>query len=156
MGYTTDFYGEFYLDKEADPETQRILRGLVQTRRVKRRVDESIYGVEGEFYFEAEGFRGQDYDNPNIIDYNRPPSTQPSLWCQWELQEDNITIQWDGGEKFYEYVEWIKYIIKKVLKPRKYKLNGEVEWQGEKRDDIGRIIIKNNRVTVKHGRISFK
>jgi hypothetical protein len=155
MGYSTDFYGQFQLDRPADPELQRILKGLNKTRRVKRNVDPMRYGVEGEFYFEGTGFMGQD-DDPSILDHNRPPATQPGLWCQWELSDDNITIEWDGGEKFYDYIEWIKYIIERVLKPRKYKLNGVVEWQGEERDDIGLITIKNNKVTIKNGRITFK
>jgi hypothetical protein len=155
MGYTTDFMGEFKLDREADIELQRILKGLCQTRRVKRRVDEIKYGIEGEFYFGGTGYKGQDED-PTIIDHNRPPITQPGLWCQWKLQDDNITIAWDNGEKFYDYIDWIKYIIERILKPRKYKLNGIVEWHGESWDAFGMIIIKNNKVTIKNGRITYK
>jgi hypothetical protein len=112
------------------------------------------YGVEGEFYFDGKGYCGQD-DDPTVIDHNRPPETQPGLWCQWQLGEDGTTIVWDGGEKFYNYIEWIEYIIEKILKPRNYRLNGEVEWHGEEYDDIGKIVIKDNVVIVKHGKITF-
>jgi hypothetical protein len=155
MGYTTDFFGKFTLDRVADSETQRLLRGLSSTRRMKRKVDEKKYGIEGEFYFKGKGFAGQDHED-NIIDYNFPPRTQPSLWCQWQLQEDNKTICWDEGEKFYNYIEWIGYIIEKILKKRAYVLNGEVEWHGEEYNDLGKIIVKNNEVTVKIGKITFE
>jgi hypothetical protein len=79
MGYTTDFSGEFKLNKPLDPETERLMDGLNTTRRMKRNVDESIYGIEGEFYFGSGSF-GQDREE-NIIDYNSPPRTQPGLWC---------------------------------------------------------------------------
>jgi len=70
--------------------------------------------------------------------------------------EDKITIEWDGGEKFYKYSEWIEYLIKKILKPRGYKLNGEVKWEGEENEDMGIIVIKNNVVTIKKAKITYE
>ena len=49
MGYTTDFFGKFILNKKATRELQKLLDGLNQTRRMARNVDPK-YGVEGEFY----------------------------------------------------------------------------------------------------------
>ncbi len=150
MGYQTEFYGQFDLDREVDEETERVLNGLATTRRMARTgLDESVYGVEGEFFFKDDGNYGQSEDS-TIIDFNRPPSTQPGLWCQWALTEDKNGIEWDGGEKFYNYVEWIEYLIEKVLKPRGYVLNGKVEYQGDERDDTGTIVVKDNVVTVTH------
>jgi len=152
MGYSTDFTGKFKVDKPVDEETAKLLKGLASTRRMKRNL--SGYGVEGEFFVgNTENF-GQN-KTPDVVDYNSPPSTQPSLWCQWLLQEDNQTIEWNGAEKFYMYIEWIKYLIDKILKPRGYFVNGEVYWFGEDREDLGKIIIKNNDVTIKTGRIAF-
>ena len=62
--------------------------------------------------------------------------------------EDHNIIAWDGGEKFYNYIEWIQYIIKHILSPRKYKLNGQVKWRGEDIDDRGTIIINNNDIMI--------
>lgn len=149
MGYTTDFSGSFKLNKPLDLKTYKFLIGLNETRRMARKGLDPKYGVEGEFYVK------DDNQNANIIDYNEPPKTQPGLWCQWRPNEDGTEIEWDGGEKFYNYVEWIKYIIEKILAPKKYKLNGEVEWQGEDSRDIGIIVIKNNVVTTKRGRITY-
>jgi len=63
--------------------------------------------------------------------------------------EQKTVIIWDSGEKFYEYVDWIKYLIDKILKPRGYVVNGLVDWQGEEFDDRGKIIVFNNVVKVK-------
>lgn len=154
MGYTTEFNGEFKTDQPVDIATYKLLYGLATTRRMARRVD-SKYGIEGEFYVEDTENAGQN-ENSNIITYNQPPKTQPGLWCQWMIQEDRQTIQWDEGEKFYYYIEWIKYLIERVLKPRGYTVNGSVQWFGEDHGDTGKIIVKDNTVTVKRGRIVYR
>lgn len=154
MGYTTYFEGEFKLNKKLDEETHTFLNKLNRTRRMARNVDPK-YGVEGEFYVDGGGFAGQDREE-NVIDHNRPPSTQPSLWCQWVPTEDGTAIVWDEGEKFYEYVPWIDYIVEKILKPRGYSLTGEVTWRGEEDTDMGKICIENNEVHVKYGRVVYE
>lgn len=155
MGYSTNFHGSFKVDRKVDDDTLALLVGLASTRRMKRKVD-PVYGVEGEFYIQGKGFAGQDHD-PNIVDYNEPPRTQPSLWCQWLIDEsDSQTISWDGGEKFYHYIEWIEYLIDKVLAPRSYKVSGEVTWQGEDSEDRGIIFVVNNKVRTKIGRTIYE
>lgn len=138
MGYTTDFRGSFKINKPVDQSTFELLRGLAETRRMKRNLEG--YGVEGEFYVAD--------DNNNVIDHNCPPSTQPGLWCQWLIDDDCQTIEWDGGEKFYNYVEWIKYLINSVLAPRGYYVHGSIEWRGEDWSDTGTIQVLNNTVNV--------
>lgn len=154
MGYSTDFIGSFKLNKPLDAETLALLTGLASTRRMGRKGLDSKYGVEGEFYVDAAGYAGQDKD-VSIIDYNRPPKTQPGLWCQWTPNGDGTELEWDGNEKFYEYVPWIEYLIDAVLAPRGYTLTGDVQWYGEDREDLGVIQVKNNVVKVKYGMIVF-
>ena len=149
MGYTTYFEGQFKTDKPVPQNVKDILKGLSTTRRMKRNVGPE-YGVEGEFYFGDEDILTANKADTNIIDFNRPPKTQPSLWCDWELQDDDQTIEWNGSEKFYAYVEWIYYIINAVLKPNKIILNGKVEWNGEDKMDAGLIEVINNNVYVRH------
>jgi hypothetical protein len=149
MGYNTTFTGKFVLDRKLDGETYTFLKKLAETRRMARLVGPE-YGIEGEFYFKGKGFMGQEEDS-TIIDCNRPPSTQPSLWCQWVPTEDRLGIEWDGNEKFYEYVAWIQYIIDKILAPKGYVLNGNVHFQGENEDDFGIIVARNNTITVNAG-----
>lgn len=143
MGYTTDFFNQkLRLNKQLSVDDKNFLTKLSETRRMARNIEG--YGVEGEFFVDGEGMMGQDRDN-TIIDYNRPPSTQPGLWCQWTPTEDGWGLEWDGGEKFYHYVEWLEYIIN-WLKPRGYVLNGTVDWQGEDSEDRGTIVVSNNVV----------
>jgi hypothetical protein len=146
MGYTTEFRGSFELNKPLDEKTNDFLVKLSKTRRMARNLPKE-YGVEGEFYVDGSGEYGQDKED-NIIDYNRPPKTQPSLWCQWVPADDGRVIEWDGNEKFYDYVEWIEYLIAKVLAPKGYILDGDVDWRGEDREDLGTISINNNKVTL--------
>ena len=162
MGYTTQFEGGFKVNKKLDKDVADLINGITTTRRMKRDINKLAeklniskelslmkFGIEGEFYYDKEDFKnfGQSKDD-TVIDYNKPPSTQPSLWCQWYYFEKDNEIRWDLGEKFYNYVDWINYIIKKILAPRNYYLNGEVTWQGEEDDDKGFIEIKNNILTV--------
>lgn len=168
MGYTTDFNGEFGLNKPLSPEHKAFLEKFNETRRMQRKqtvaskMEDPIriaaglpIGKEGAYFVGAKGHCGQDSDD-SVKDYNTPPSGQPSLWCQWIPNEDGTAIEWDGGEKFYEYVDWIEYLISNFLAPWGYVLNGEVEWFGEDRDDRGMIIIDNNIVTTKRAVVSYE
>ena len=60
-------------------------------------------------------------------------------------------IQWSGAEKFYDYVEWLQYLIDNFLKPWGYVLNGEVNWQGEREEDIGTILVASNLIILPEG-----
>lgn len=144
MGYSTDLNGAFGLNKPLDDDLYEYLNKFAYTRRMARDLPDE-FGVEGEYYVDGGGLCGQDHE-PSIIEYNRPPSTQPGLWCQWVPSEDRMSIQWDGNEKFYHYTEWIEYLIKEFLAPAGYILNGQVRWQGEDVNDFGVLEIKDNKV----------
>ena len=147
MGYTTDFGGQFTLNRKLDLETFNLLKGLNTTRRMGRKGLDPKYGMEGEFYVADE--------DKGIIDSNTPPKTQPGLWCQWAPTEDGLHIEWDGGEKFYEYVAWLQYLLEKVLVPRGYVLNGTVEWQGEENEDFGEIWVQDNAISTRRGERTY-
>lgn len=149
MGYTTDFEGAFKFNRTLTREENMFLNKLGTTRRMARKKPPE-YGVEGELFVDGTGFAGQDRDE-SIIDYNRPPITQPSLWCQWVPTIGGNYLVWDGNEKFYEYVDWLKYIIKSFLNPNDITLTGVITWGGEDRNDIGTIIVEENKVKVVKG-----
>ena len=142
MGYTTDFSGSFQFNKQLSSKMLDYLKKFNETRRMGRSTD-AVFGTQGEFFVFGGGFAGQDRED-NILDYNMPPSTQPGLWCQWTPNEDGTELEWDGGEKFYHYTDWLFYLINKILAPNGYVLNGEVEWFGEDRSDVGTIVVKDN------------
>jgi hypothetical protein len=156
MGYTTIFEGNFELDKHLDDEIFNLLKGLSETRRMKRNPEileqlgygnAELFGVDGEF------FVGKDFEYfcPSIINQNIPPGKQPGLWLQWVPNDDRRSIIWDGAEKFYHADKWIVYLIERVLEPRGYVLNGVVNAQGEDDDDQWHIQIADNHVLVVDG-----
>lgn len=147
MGYTTDFSGRFELNKQLSPKMKQYLILFNETRRMQRTTDE-VFGVQGEFFVFGGGSFGQNHE-PNIVDFNEPPATQPSLWCQWTPSNDGMAIEWDCGEKFYNYTEWLVYLINKILAPNGYVLNGVVEYSGEEVGDVGEIVVVDNRVFVR-------
>jgi hypothetical protein len=160
MGYTTEFSGTFQLDKPLSKPQIEYINKFCKTRRMKRdpiklqnfpdpiREDVDLpIGVDGEYFVGAKGSFGQSKDG-SIIDYNTPPSTQPGLWCQWQTNDDGTTIEWNLGEKFYDYTDWLRYIINNFLIPWGYVLNGTVRWRGEDFNDIGIIKVENNKITV--------
>lgn len=118
MGYTTDFSGEFKLNKKLTTKNYEWLRDFAEETHSEREY--------------------------------------PSYYCQWIPTEDKLHIAWDQAEKFYSYIEWIEWLIENFFKPKKYILNGEVEWHGEASDNIGRIVIKDNVVTLKEGKLVFE
>jgi hypothetical protein len=160
MGYTTDFTGTFTLDKPLTIAQFNYLKKFSEARHMRRNVALLIdrpdpartkvglpIGFEGEFYVGDDEYA--------VIDANQEPKTQPGLWCQWVPTDDGEGIEWDGGEKFYEYIPWLKYIIKNFLQPWGLTLNGEVEWEGEENTDIGKIIVKDNVVKAKRAKITY-
>lgn len=167
MGYTTDFDGEFTCTPALTPEQVAYLKAFAETRRMKRDATKTAtlpdpireavglpVGWEGGYFVSAPGFRGQTA-TPDVTNNNAPPTGQPSLWCQWTPTADGAHIVWDQGEKFYEYTEWLRYLIDHFLKPWGVTLNGQVEWEGEEQGDIGKIIVKDNVVKTKQGRIVY-
>ena len=74
--------------------------------------------------------------------------TQPGLWCQWVVSDDGKYLEWDGGEKFYNYVDWLKYLIRHFFQNWGLVLNGEIEWKGEEFNDVGKIVVKDNVVKI--------
>ena len=161
MGYTTDFEGRFELDHELTDELYEYLSTFAEVRHIKRN-NEKIkelfpdwqehclcmgLGVDGEYFVRDDGDFGQSRDD-SIINYNMPSDSQPGLWCQWIPTPDKKHIEWNGGEKFYNYIEWLDYIIVNFLEPNNYLLNGEVKWQGESSNDYGIIIVTNNEIII--------
>jgi len=164
MGYTTDFTGRFNLNKPLTPEHHAYLTQFSETRRMKRDASKTrerpdpireavdlAVGPEGAYFVGETGYAGQDR-GPDILDHNKPPKGQPGLWCKWAPTEDGAGIEWNGMEKFYDYTEWLAYLIDHFLEPAGYVLNGEVEWQGEEPDDIGKLVVKDNQVSELAGR----
>lgn len=132
-----------------------------------------IYGEEGEFFAHPKG-----EDRIGVIDYNRPPKQisstdflrdwktnqklkvegkcQPGLWCNWIITPDGKYLEWNGAEKFHDYVEWLQYLITNFFQPWGIKLNGQIKWSGDDTSDVGIIMVKNNTIKTKQGKIVYQ
>lgn len=75
-----------------------------------------------------------------------PFEGMPGLWCDWEPSEDGSKLRWNGSEKFYNYIEWLEYLIESKLHTHGYKVNGSVKWRGEDFEDFGVINVKDSIV----------
>jgi len=159
MGYTTEFSGSFNVEPALTEAHAAYLTQFSNTRRMKRdgekteKMDDPIreaaclpVGPEGSFFVGSSGFMGQDHDK-SVIEGNTPPVGQPGLWCQWVPAKDLSEIEWDGGEKFYHYKEWLEYIIENFLDPWGYVVNGQVNWRGEEIGDVGILSVEDNEVS---------
>lgn len=150
MGYHTHFSGSVQITPPLSAEETLFLTKFNETRRMHCR--------QGPYYVDRDGFMGQ--GNEGVIDYNSPPAGQPGLWCKWRPTEDGTAIEWDGGEKFYDAAEWMKYIIEHFLQRGAHALanremnflqanhvvNGTIEAQGEESSDRWDLVVQDNRV----------
>lgn len=159
MGYTTDFSGKFNLDKPLEPQHAAYLRKFNETRRMRRAdydaaklpdpareaVRLPLGGPDAPYFVGGTGYAGQGKDQ-SVRDHNAPPEGQPGLWCKWRPTDDGTGIEWDGAEKFYDYAEWLQYLMDHFLKPWGYTLSGSVTWQGECGEDRGVLAIEDGTV----------
>ncbi len=143
------------------PEHAAYLHQFSDTRRVRRDPERAALlpdpfreaaclpvGREGGYFVGGAGFKGQD-DDDSVLDGNKPPKGQPGLWCGWEPDKGWTAIIWNGREKFYDHTEWLAYLIAHFLGPWGYVLNGRLDWQGERDDDMGTITVTENAVEAK-------
>lgn len=80
---------------------------------------------------------------------DRSGTTYPGMFCQWVLTSDKKGIKWDGEEKFYQWEDWLKWIIGQYLLPNGVGLKGHVAFQGDDVEDAGFIdILDGSRVVV--------
>jgi hypothetical protein len=159
MGYSTEFVGSLTITGTMSAAQVAYIRLFNQTRRMKRNalkaqkledpVREAVglpVGEEGGYFTGSKGAMGQAHDE-SVVDFNRPPVGQPGLWCQWTVNELGTELMWDYGEKFYDYVPWLKYLITHFFAPWGLVLNGNITWQGEEQSDNGTIEVRDNKVT---------
>lgn len=158
-------------DQKIKKELVIYLNNFFETRRMKRDNDliKAIYpnwnelcfhgnlGIDGEYFTPnpTENENGQNMDK-SILEYSFPPSTQPRLWCDWCIypeiknkdKSDKVSayLAWDQSDKFYDYVEWLKYLIKHFFIPSGLSITGVILAIGEQIEEATYIIAKNNQI----------
>lgn len=122
MGYTTDFIGHVDIAPSLNEEEIAYLTAFSDSRRCER--PGGPYDVPGNPRAEdSHGFPGNSY--------NRSPLGQPSLWCDWVPCWDGCCLSYNGVEKSYGAVEWLRYLIDHFLKPgAKASLSGDPRFAG--------------------------
>ena len=118
MGYNTDWNGELTLSRDLTPTEQK----------------------------EWDTIQNERHDSQ--YNYGDEQREFPSIWCGFEV--DGNIFRWDCGEKTYEGVGWIKYFIDKLKEWSKNESIyawGEMEWDGEESDDIGKVVVEFNTIT---------
>ena len=167
MGYETNFSGTLEITPKLEEKHRAYLDAFGSTRRMRRdakitmtmddKLREAVglpIGPEGAYYVgDTEDF-GQNRTS-DILDYNSHPRSQFGLWCGWSPNEEGTEMYAQDG-KNYEYVNWLKYIIMNFLAPWGYKLNGEIEFDGEERGDTGKIQVTDNQVKVLRAKITYE
>lgn len=158
MGYTTTFEGKFELTPKLTPAQIEYLEAFANTRRVKRNASiaeempdpkrEAVglsIGYEAEYFVGTENYADLEFDS-SVVNKDRPPSSQPNVYCHWIPSPEGDSIEWNGGEKFYDYEEWLDYLIEHFLEPWGIVANGTVEYQGEDGDEGSIVVENNNRI----------
>ncbi len=124
------------------------------------------YGKQGQYYLGPDETSELPPDNEYHYG-NHDFDGQPAFGRQgWDYYPKDHTIRWDGNEKFYCYPEWITLLVREVLAPRGYIVNGSVEYENranqydsnhfdektrnERNDVWGTIEICNNVIYADH------
>lgn len=161
MGYTIEFEGQIIVDPPLNPEEIAFLKKFNTTRRMKC--------TQGPYYVDRGGLMGQ-AEGSDVLAYDDPPEGQPGLWCKWTPADDGTAIEWDEGEKFYDSVEWMQYLIDhfightpiaKATEPERFAFlqghdcNGRIDASGEERGDLWRLLVQDNKVTRQKGTVYY-
>lgn len=134
MGYTTEFKGSFQLkkfDKKSKkfhlaPATPALVEAFEQL--AKR------HSQPGKWRAGSVVVMGRNYGQA------------PSLYCQWTLSRNLAAVEWDGGEKFYEWKEWLRVVLQ-VCAAHGFIFEGKVKYRGEDFEDAGIFEVARNEHT---------
>ena len=111
MGFTTDFIGHIDIEPALNQDEIEYLTAFSQSRRFDR--PDGPYAVPGNPMAVLDAER----ETVDVDTYNRTAPGQPQLWCQWVPCLDGCCLSFDGNEKFYQPVAWMRYLINHFLKP---------------------------------------
>lgn len=105
MPYDASYTGQLRIEPPLNPTEQKALSSFLGSRRIRT--------VAGPL-----DSRKLDSTHFDVLDYNRPPEGQPSLWTGLRIANDGEVLEWNGEEKPGDLTAWIRYLIDHLLKPR--------------------------------------
>jgi hypothetical protein len=118
MGHTTDFIGHIDIEPALNDDEIAYLTAFARSRRCDR--PGGPYAVPGNPYANDEGLTTEQA--------NHVPGGQPGYWCRWEPCWDGCCLAFNGNEKFYQPVEWLRYLIQHFLKPAAHAAEAGEQW----------------------------
>lgn len=170
MGYTTYFDGHINVEPPLNEDEISYLRDFAGSRRMKR--------TGGPYFADPGDDFGQGERDDEILGHNTPPDGQPGLWCHWVSDQSGTAIIWDEGEKFYDSLLWMEYIIEHFLKHGArasedldasirqdkrfenftfdHECNGTIYADGEDPHDHWKLVVKDNAVEAYEGHIVYE
>lgn len=109
MGYTTDFIGHVDISPPLNEAESLYLTAFSASRRFDR--------PQGPYFVPGNPQAEEQHADPDLDRYNATGHGQPGLWCDWVPCLDGCCLSFSGVEKFYDPVEWLRYLIQHFLKP---------------------------------------
>ena len=146
----TQFAGKINIEPPLNEKELTYFKKFATTRRMDRR--------KGPYFVAGSNIKNA-AENNDVIDYNKPPKTQPGLWCKWMPTEDGKALKWNGYERFYAPREWLDYVIAhflgqepvaRMIEPQEFyflqghTLNGTIKMQSAGKESY--IVVTNNIV----------
>lgn len=155
MGYSTDFSGSLTVTPPLNEHEAAFLADFSDTRHTS--TDHGPLEIAG----------------PSVSG-NDPQFGKPGIWCHWIVDKDG-ELAWDGQEKTYNHDQWLAWLIQHLFGPEArafvdehlsddprlqhftcdHTVNGTVDAQGEEPDDMWRIKVVDNDVTVQYPEIVY-
>lgn len=108
MGFTTDFIGHIDIAPSLNEAEITYLTAFSHSRRYHR--GGSPYDVPG-------NPRADDALEVKPSRYNSVAPGQPGLWCDWVPCWGGCCLAFNGKEKFYDPVPWLRYLVTHFLRP---------------------------------------
>ena len=108
MGYTTDYLGHIDIAPSLNEAELGYLDMFSRSRRWSR--------PGGPYAVPSDPDADEAADSGDRA-FNIPPEGQPGLWCDWVPCWDGCCLSFEGSERFYAPVPWLRYLIDHFLKP---------------------------------------
>lgn len=92
------------------------------------------------------------------LELNREPSDKVKRFfensAEWELRDGKEIFHTSPGRKDIPDSE-LRSIIANTLEPEGLLLNGTIYWDGDTREDAGKIVVRDNQVTVYYAHLVY-
>lgn len=100
-------------------------------------------------FFETYDLKNADIENDPNCD----------LWSLSRFTEGGSTkwcIEREECTRHSEAADGLQFIIDHVLIPNGLVINGVVYWSGEESGDLGKVVVRNNKITIYYAHIIYK